>query len=72
MKFAPVSPSATNAQCALSCPSPQEQIDAQGDREVKLQTAWRQRIEYQYDLFREWCGSRGRHGAGDASADASL
>jgi len=51
---------------------PQEQIDARGDREVKMQTAWRQRIEYHYDLFREWRGSRGRHGAGDASADASL
>ena len=51
---------------------PQEQIDARGDREVHLQTAWRQRIEYYYDLFRGWRGSRGRQGAGDASVDASL
>ena len=50
---------------------PQEQIDARGDREVKQQTARRQRIEYHYSLLREWRGSRGRHGAGDASVDAS-
>ena len=51
---------------------PNVQIDARGDREVHLQTAWRQRIEYYYDLFRGWRGSRGRQGAGDASVDASL
>ena len=51
---------------------PQEQIEARDDREVKLPTARRQRIEYHYDLLREWRGSRGRHGAGDASVDASL
>ena len=51
---------------------PQEQIEARDDREVKLPTARRQRIEYHYDLFREWRGSRGRHGAGDASVDESL
>ena len=50
----------------------QEQIDARGDREVKLQTAWRQRIEYHYDFLRESGGSRGRQGAGDASVDATL
>jgi hypothetical protein len=50
---------------------PQEQIDARGDREVNQQTARRQRIEYHYGLLREWRGSRGRHGAGDASVDAS-
>ena len=57
--------------CALVS-LPQEQNDARGAREVKLQTAWRQRIEYHYDYFREWCGSRGRHGAGDASVDTTL
>jgi hypothetical protein len=57
--------------CALVS-LPQEQNDARGDHEVKLQTAWRQRIEYHYDYFREWCGSRGRHGAGDASVDTTL
>ena len=51
---------------------PQEQIDARGDREVKQQTARRQRIEYHYSLFREWRGSRGRQGAPDASTDLSL
>ena len=51
---------------------PQEQIEARDDREVKLPTARRQRIEYHYDLLREWRGSRGRHGAGDASVDESL
>ena len=51
---------------------PNVQIDARGDREVHLQTAWRQRIEYYSDLFRGWRGSRGRQGAGDASVDASL
>ena len=57
--------------CALVS-LPQEQNDARGDREVKLQTAWCQRIEYHYELFRECRGSRGRQGAGDASVDASL
>ena len=51
---------------------PQEQIEARDDHEVKLPTARRQRIEYHYDLLREWRGSRGRHGAGDASVDESL
>ena len=57
--------------CALVS-LPQEQNDARGDREVILQTAWRQRIEYHYDYFREWRGSSGRHGAGDASVDTTL
>ena len=57
---------------AHSSSLPNVQIDARVDREVKLQTAWCQRIEYHYELFREWRGSRGRQGAGDASVDASL
>ena len=51
---------------------PQEQIDARDEHEVKPQTARRHCIDYYYDLFREWRGSGGRHGAGDASVDASL
>jgi hypothetical protein len=51
---------------------PQEQIDERDEHEVKPQTARRHRIDYYYDIFREWRGSRGRHGAGDASVDASL
>ena len=57
---------------ALSSSLPNVQIDARVDREVKLQTARRQVIDFLFDLFRERRGYRGRQGAPDASIDLSL
>ena len=53
-------------------PLPQEQIDARGEHEVKLQTARHHRIDYYYNMLRKSRGSRGRRGARDASVDTTV